>query len=166
MSHLLMLHLLQHLAEALTSIAIISSDVTSSDVTSSDVTSSDVTSSATSCRSAYIHRNVTSSDVIFSDVTSSDVICSATTCRTSIAMTFSEVHLLMSHLLKHPADALTSSTMTSFHPHLLMLQPIADRVALNLEIVSKNFRCSTKRTQILMGFITNYLVLIVNPLVR
>ena len=46
------------------------------------------------------------------------------------------------------------------------VQPIADRVALNLQIISKNFRFGTKRTKILMGLITNYLVLIVNPMGR
>ena len=33
------------------------------------------------------------------------------------------------------------------------LQPIADRVAQNLEIISKNFQFGTRRTRILMGFI-------------
>jgi len=46
------------------------------------------------------------------------------------------------------------------------VQPIADRVALNLQIISKNFRFGTKRTKILMGLITNYMVLIVNPMGR
>ena len=32
-------------------------------------------------------------------------------------------------------------------------QPIADRVAQNLEIIFKNFQFSTRRTRILMGFI-------------
>ena len=32
------------------------------------------------------------------------------------------------------------------------IQPIADRVAQNLEIMSKNFQFSTKRTRILMEF--------------
>jgi len=44
--------------------------------------------------------------------------------------------------------------------------PIADRVAHHLEIISKNFRFSTRRTRILMGFIMYYLVLIVNPMGR
>jgi len=47
-----------------------------------------------------------------------------------------------------------------------MVQPIADRVAQHLEIISKNFQFSTRRTRILMGFITYYLVLIVNPMGR
>ena len=46
------------------------------------------------------------------------------------------------------------------------VQPIADRVAQHLEIISKNFRMSTRRTMILMGFIIYYLVLIVNPMGR
>jgi len=47
-----------------------------------------------------------------------------------------------------------------------MLQPIADRSAQHLEILSKHFRFSTRRTRILMGFIIYYLVLIVNPVGR
>ena len=47
---------------------------------------------------------------------------------------------------------------------MYVLQPIADRMALNLEIISKNFRFSTKRTKIHMGLKINYLVLIVNPM--
>jgi len=39
-------------------------------------------------------------------------------------------------------------------------------VAQHLEIISKNFLFSTRRTRILMGFITWYLVLIVNPMGR
>jgi len=35
-----------------------------------------------------------------------------------------------------------------------VIQPIADRVAKNLEIISKNFQFSTRRTKILVGFIT------------
>ena len=46
------------------------------------------------------------------------------------------------------------------------VQPIADRVAQNLEIISKNFRFSTRRTKILMGLIIYYLILIVNPMGR
>ena len=46
------------------------------------------------------------------------------------------------------------------------VQPIADKVAQNLEIISKNFQFSTRRTRILMGFIMYYLVLIVNPMGR
>ena len=46
------------------------------------------------------------------------------------------------------------------------VHPIADKVAQHLEILSKNFRFSTRRTRILMGFIMFYLVLIVNPMER
>jgi len=46
------------------------------------------------------------------------------------------------------------------------IQPIADRVALNLEIISKNFQFGTRRTRILMGCTMYYLVLIVNPIGR
>jgi len=48
-------------------------------------------------------------------------------------------------------------------------QPIADRVAQNLEIISKHFLFSTRRTRIFMGFITStiyYVVLIINPMGR
>jgi len=46
------------------------------------------------------------------------------------------------------------------------VQPIADRVAQNLEIISKNFQFSTRRTRILMRLIIYFLVLIVNPMGR
>jgi len=39
------------------------------------------------------------------------------------------------------------------------VQPIADRVAKNLEITSKNFQFSTGRTRILMGFIVSTMAL-------
>ena len=45
-------------------------------------------------------------------------------------------------------------------------QPIADRIAQNLEINSKNFHFSTRRTRILKGFIIYCLVLIVSPIGR
>ena len=48
----------------------------------------------------------------------------------------------------------------------LMVQPIADRVVQNLEIISKNLQFSTRRSRILMGFIIYYLVLIVNFMCR
>jgi len=50
--------------------------------------------------------------------------------------------------------------------HVIWIQPISDRVAQHLEIISKNFQLSTRRTRILMGFIIYYLVLIVNPMGR
>jgi len=49
------------------------------------------------------------------------------------------------------------------------VQPIADKVVQNLEIIFKNFQFSTRRTWILMGFIIctiYYVVLIVNPMDR
>jgi len=49
------------------------------------------------------------------------------------------------------------------------VQPIVDRAAQNLEITSKNFQFSTRRTKILMEFIIRtiyYVVLIVNPMDR
>jgi len=42
------------------------------------------------------------------------------------------------------------------------IQPIADRVAQNLKIISTDFQFGTRRTKILMGFITYYMILIVN----
>jgi len=51
----------------------------------------------------------------------------------------------------------------------MCIQPIADRMAQNLEIVSKHFQFGTRRTRILMGFIIStihYVVLIVNPMGR
>jgi len=54
-------------------------------------------------------------------------------------------------------------------PTLSVLQPIADRVAKNLEITSKNFQFSTRCTRILIGFVTStihYVVPIVNPMGR
>jgi len=46
------------------------------------------------------------------------------------------------------------------------VQPIADRVAQHLEVISQIFQFCTRRTRILMGFIICYLVLIVNPMGR
>jgi len=45
-------------------------------------------------------------------------------------------------------------------------QPIADRMAQHLEIISKNSRFSSRRTRVLMGLIIYYLALIVNPMGR
>jgi len=58
-----------------------------------------------------------------------------------------------------------------FLPSIFILLGLAryskvDRVAQNLEIISKNFQFSTRRTRILMGFSIYYLVLIVNPVGR
>jgi len=41
----------------------------------------------------------------------------------------------------------------------LYIQPIADRVNKNLEIISKNFQISTRRTRILMRFIIGTMLL-------
>ena len=41
----------------------------------------------------------------------------------------------------------------------IYIQPIADSVAQNLEIVSKNFPFSTRRTRILMGVIIRTVVM-------
>ena len=46
------------------------------------------------------------------------------------------------------------------------VQPIADRATLNLEIISKNLKFTTKCTNILMRLIIYYMVLIVNPMGR
>jgi len=46
------------------------------------------------------------------------------------------------------------------------VQPIADRVAQTLEIISKNFQFSTRRTRIPIRFFIYYLVLIINPMGR
>jgi len=54
----------------------------------------------------------------------------------------------------------------NFHQVNSHVQPIADRVAQHLEIISKKFRFSTRHTRILMGFIIYYLVLIVYPMGR
>jgi len=59
-----------------------------------------------------------------------------------------------------------SLSKTSQKQWCIQVQPIADRVTQHLEIISKNFRLSTMRTRILMGFIIYYLVRIVNPMGR
>ena len=61
----------------------------------------------------------------------------------------------------------TSDVTDCYDHNNLQIQPIADRVAQNLEIISQNFQFSTRRTRVLMGFIIGaiyYLVLIVNPM--
>jgi len=50
--------------------------------------------------------------------------------------------------------------------YVLQAQPIADKVAQNLEIISKTFQSCIRRTRILMGFFDIYVVLIVNPMSR
>jgi len=54
----------------------------------------------------------------------------------------------------------------SWHAVSFIVQPTTDRVAQNLEIISKNFQFSTRRTRILMGFNLYYTVIIVNPMGR
>jgi len=49
-----------------------------------------------------------------------------------------------------------SSTLCMNVAQIVLQQPIADRVAQNLEIISKIFQFSTRRTRVLMGFITYY----------
>ena len=60
------------------------------------------------------------------------------------------------------------STVQKFIESLqkLIVQPIADRLAQNLEIISENFQFGTRRTRILMGFVFYDLVVIVNPMGR
>ena len=45
------------------------------------------------------------------------------------------------------------------HRSIINVQPIADRVAKNLEIISQNFQFCTRRTSILMGFIINTMLI-------
>ena len=63
-----------------------------------------------------------------------------------------------------------SAWSSSLHEYVHMcIQPIVDRVAQNLEIISKNFRFSIRGTRILMGFVMStihYVVLIVTPMGR
>jgi len=47
-----------------------------------------------------------------------------------------------------------------------VLQPIADRAAQNLEMISESFKFGTRCIRILMRFFMYYLVLIVNPMGR
>jgi len=61
------------------------------------------------------------------------------------------------------SDAMHSANI---HVRIFHVHPIAHRVAQNFAIISKNFRFSTGRTRILMGFLIYYLVLIVNPMGR
>ena len=44
-------------------------------------------------------------------------------------------------------------------PYTIMLQPIADRVTRNFEIISKKIQINTRRTRILMGFIISTILL-------
>ena len=75
-------------------------------------------------------------------------------------MTYSHVHVW------HDSFVYVCDMIHSYICVTCFMQPIADRVAQNLEIVSKNFQFSTRRTRILMGLIIYYLELIVNPMRR
>jgi len=49
------------------------------------------------------------------------------------------------------------------------IQPVADRVSQNLELISKDFQFSTRRTRILMRCMVStiqYMVLTINPIGR
>jgi len=54
----------------------------------------------------------------------------------------------------------------AIHVYHVSVQPIADGVAHNLEIIIKKIQFSIRRTRILMGFIIYYMVLLVNPMGR
>jgi len=73
-------------------------------------------------------------------------------------------HVYINEPFTFKDESVVSHINTACHDSLL--QPIADRVAQHLEIISKNFQFSTRRTRILMGFIMYYVVLIVNPMGR
>ena len=45
------------------------------------------------------------------------------------------------------------------HPSFMNVQPIADKVAKNLEIVVQNFQFCTRQTSILMGFVINTMLI-------
>ena len=60
----------------------------------------------------------------------------------------------------------TCDAVHTFAYVYIHIQPIADRVAQHLEIISNNPQFSTRRSRMLMGFIISYLVLIVNPMGR
>jgi len=73
--------------------------------------------------------------------------------------------LLYTHLL-HMYKSLLYICRSFLSSNTSFTQPIADRVAQNLEIISKYFQFSTRRTRSIMGGIISYLVLIVNPMGR
>ena len=72
----------------------------------------------------------------------------------------------LSRKMKYKDKATCGCSPPCIHIFTSLLQPIADKVAQNLEMISKNFQFSTRRTRILMGFIIYYWVLIVNPMGR
>ena len=59
---------------------------------------------------------------------------------------------LVMYLLNVSHHTYTSHIHTT-HTHHTYTQPIAHKVAQNLEIISMNFQSGTRRTRILMGFI-------------
>jgi len=77
--------------------------------------------------------------------------------------------MLMSHILIYnTCHQGIQNIYIHTHTHILTshIQPIANRVAQHLEIISKDFQFSTRRTRILMRFNINYLVQIVNSVGR
>jgi len=87
--------------------------------------------------------------------------------------------ILQAHLCRHchhdtfwhPTHIYNTPDILTPYTHIfattaIRIQPIADRVTQNLQIVSTKFQFSTRRTRILVGFIIYYLVLIVNPMCR
>ena len=90
--------------------------------------------------------------------------CSSSSSRCAQFPGDSLLHGMIQHMMKF------SCIQWSQHFYCIrssfLLQPIANRVAQNLEMISKNLQLSTRRTRILMGFILYYLVLIVNPMGR
>ena len=94
------------------------------------------------------------------------LICSAICSQQAPAASFAGLFILIMLLYlflqlwrRHGGTALFKS-MTE------QLQPIPDRVAQHLEIMSQNFQFNTRRTRILMGFVIYYLALILNPMGR
>ena len=85
-------------------------------------------------------------------------------CRTLFCLRFSSKFGDLG-ILPHTERKMSNSTNECTHS---LVQPIAERAAQHLHIISKNFQSSTtgRRTRILMGFIIYYLVLIVNPIGR
>jgi len=96
-------------------------------------------------------------------------ICNALSLCTTSPTSMHHINVCDRHVLYDmpylhvPCDVLSSSIM----PYLYV-QPIADTVAQNLEIISKNFEFSSRRTRILMKCIIStiyYVVLIINLMV-
>ena len=66
---------------------------------------------------------------------------------------------------RHTCTCITCTSVRRSRESCL-IQPIADRVARNLEICSEKFQCSTRCPKILMGLLIYYLVITVNPIGR